>query len=56
MKNIIFWGGYTTHMFELIVSMIKLGYNVKVIRYTNCANEKGQSAYHNIQTIIWRIL
>lgn len=27
-------------MFELIVSMIKLGYNVKVIRYTNCANEK----------------
>lgn len=27
-------------MFELIVSMIKLGYSVKVIRYTNCANEK----------------
>lgn len=40
MKNIIFWGGYTTHMYELIISMIKLGYNVKVIRYTNSANEK----------------
>lgn len=40
MENIIFWGGYTTHIFELSVAMARKGYNVKVIRYTKGANEK----------------
>ena len=40
MKNIIFWGGFTTHVFELTRALARKGYTVKVIRYTQGANEK----------------
>lgn len=40
MKNIIFWGGFTTHVFELTQALARKGYTVKVIRYTQGANEK----------------
>lgn len=57
MENIIFWGGYTTHIFELSLAMAKKGYNVKVIRYTKGANEKRteripQTANNNVDIII----